>query len=50
MLSWRTGETPEKLLGAYFVFTGLAYVLWQLPLYFEQAMTGNPIDLVSWAL
>jgi len=50
MLGRRTGQTPEKLLAAYFIFQGLAYTLWQTPMYFELALTGNPLDLASWTL
>ena len=49
-LSLRTGEIPERLLGTYFVFAGLAYGVWQLQTYLEQAWTGDPIDLLAWSL
>jgi len=47
-LSRRTGETPEKLLGAYFGLTGVAYLGWVAP-----DLTGieswiAPLDAYAW--
>ena len=49
-LSRRTGETPEKLLGVYFTFTGLSYVGWVVPTIFHIEGMQDQIDLVAWSL
>ena len=50
LLSRRTGEAPEKLLGCYFVATGPAYVGWVMPMIYPLDALTDPVDLASWAL
>jgi len=47
MLGYRSGQTPEKLLGSYFGATGLAYIGWQLPVILKVELSGGPMDLAA---
>jgi hypothetical protein len=49
-LNRRTGETPEKLLGIYFLLTGFAYVGWMLPVIFDLGTMSVMSELSAWAL
>jgi hypothetical protein len=49
-LSWRTGESPERLLGLYFAFTGVAYIGWVVPYMLPMGAMGEPIDFAAWGL
>jgi len=39
----RTGEAPERLLGLYFAFTGVSYLLYELPLFLELPAIVTPM-------
>ncbi|TFG94690.1 MAG: hypothetical protein E4H11_06310, partial [Myxococcales bacterium] len=39
----RTEEVPERLLGVYFAFTGVSYLLYELPLFLELPSLVTPM-------
>jgi hypothetical protein len=49
-LSGRAGEAPERLLGLYFAFTGIAYVCWVLPLVAALGSAADTTDVVAWVV
>jgi hypothetical protein len=51
LLHRRTREAPEKLLGIYFLITGVSYLGWLLPLIFHLEVAMEEIsELAAWAL
>jgi len=47
-LSFRTGETPERLLGFYFALTGAAYLGWVLPSIVALGPSAATAENASW--
>jgi hypothetical protein len=46
-LASRTGELPERLLGAMFLFTGASYVLYDLPIIFDSESLWTPFNFAG---
>ena len=51
LLSRKTGELPEKLLGIYFFLTGVSYIGWLSPTLFPlEGAAAYQADLATWTL
>lgn len=46
-LALRTGETPERLLGLIFLFTGLSFLVYQLPVAVENEAFWTPFNFAG---
>jgi hypothetical protein len=49
-MSFRTGEQPERLLGLYLAFTGVAYLGWVLPDFVAFGAKADPMDFAAWVV
>jgi hypothetical protein len=46
-LSSRTGEAPERLLGAMFLITGISYLLYDLPIILDSESLWTPLNFAG---
>jgi hypothetical protein len=46
-LASRTGETPERLLAAMFLVTGLSYVVYEIPAFFSLEALWTPLNFAG---